>query len=56
MPPWEPIADWIARNFDKDNDELPEPGTEMSREMYEQPAKALAYDIALYSYTEPGGR
>lgn len=54
VPPWEPIADWLARiKREKGN------GTEFNgltqnqiRDRFEVQAKAIAYDMATYDETD----
>lgn len=52
LPPWEPIADWLARIDDSDDEPTPflRPAMSQSRRRseYEETAKAIAYDIARY--------
>ena len=55
VPPWEPIADWLARlpqtpQEDKKQEErLPPSATRQAvRKRYELEAKAIAYDIATH--------
>lgn len=54
VPPWEPIADWLARLPDVSCDEehqdtrLPQNADKKTvRKRYEKTAKAIAYDIAV---------
>ena len=56
LPPWRPIADWLARIPNVSCDEEHEDTREASgatqetiRERYEKTAKAIAYDIAAES-------
>ena len=53
-PPWEPIADWLARlpqepqEDSKQEERLPTNATQQAvRKRYELEAKAIAYDIAV---------
>jgi hypothetical protein len=53
LPPWEPIADWLARlpdvSCDPEHEEtrLPSNATQHRvRKRYERTAKTIAYDIA----------
>lgn len=54
LPPWEPIADWLARLPERECDSehedtrLGHNATQKElRERYEKTAKAIAYDIAM---------
>lgn len=53
LPPWEPIADWLARLPEREADaehedtRLGQTATQAElRERYEKTAKAIAYDVA----------
>jgi len=53
VPPWKPIADWLARLPQTPDDEaqderLPQSATQHEiRKRYETKAKAIAYDLAV---------
>ena len=63
VPPWEPIADWLARlpnvSCDEEHEDTREPTNATQnqlRKRYEKTAKAIAYDIAVSeSDAEPSG-
>lgn len=50
IPPWEPIADWLARLPQKTDDGTDDRATTSTksqvRKRYEMQAKAIAYDLA----------
>jgi hypothetical protein len=63
-PPWEPIADWLARlpgvSCDEEHEDTREPSNATKRQVrkrYEKTAKAIAYDIAMEQSDDgdPGG-
>jgi len=56
LPPWEPIADWLARlpqepqEDSKQDERLAQNATQNAiRKRYELEAKTIAYDIAIES-------
>lgn len=50
VPPWEPIADWLARLDDSEGGDY-NPTQNDIRKDYEMKAKAIAYDIATHGTT-----
>jgi len=61
LPPWEPIADWLARlpnvSCDEEHEDTREPSNATQaqlRDRYEKMAKAVAYDIRMAQHERAG--
>jgi hypothetical protein len=59
LPPWEPIADWLARlpnvSCDEEHEDTREPTNATQaqiRDRYEKTAKAVAYDIYMSKHEQ----